>query len=83
VKDTNNLRVNYRNFYFVEKPTHIYLLKCKVKYWSLSAASVAVYLKRNKDWKSIREYMEESQKLGNMVRLNLIKTDYGVKAYKN
>ena len=50
-----------------------------MKSWSLSAANVAVYLKRNKDLKSISAYMEESQKLRSMVLLNLIKIDYEVK----
>ena len=50
-----------------------------MKSWSLSAANVAVYLKRNKDLKSISAYMEESQKLMSMVLLNLIKIDYEVK----
>lgn len=40
---------------------------------------MAVYLKRNKDLKSISVYMEESQKLVSMVLLNLIKIDYEVK----
>lgn len=50
-----------------------------MKSWSLSAANVAVYLKRNKDLKSISVYMEESQKLVSMVHLNSIKIDYEVK----
>jgi hypothetical protein len=43
---------------------------------------VDAYSRRNKDWKFIREYMEENQRLGNMVHQSLIKTDYGVSSLK-